>query len=102
MKMENKKYKDMTPEEKEEFLKKAKRVGSAATITGLATAGIGALGENSESLNEYYKKGVGRETKRIGSKLKGTGLGTAAAGLGIYGVAKYKHHKLKKDDNSKK
>ena len=100
--MENKKYKDMTPEEKEEFLKKAKRVGSAATITGLATAGFGTLGEKSKALNDYYMEGAGRETKKIGSKLKGFGLGTAAAGLGIYGVAKYKHHKLKKDDNSKK
>lgn len=92
--------KELTKEEKEKFLKNAKKVGLSAALTGLVLGGSGMALDN-EHLKEYYK-GLEKHATNA-KKLKVAGVGVGAAGLATYGLAKYKHHKLKKqDDNSKK
>jgi hypothetical protein len=103
--MESKSYKEMTPEEKEKFLGKAKQVGVAEIITGAATAGAG-LAFGGKKLQENGAKKFKFDIAKSAKIAKIGGGLISAAGLGTYGVAKYKHHKLKKqkkeDDNSKK
>ena len=101
MSEENKK---LTAEEKEKLLKKGKQLGIAAAITGLATGGTGLL---IDADNGKFKEYLGKNYDSLAKgskKAKFAGAVLTAGGLGAYGLAKYKHHKLKKnkDDNPKK
>ena len=92
--MEKKKYKDMTPEEKEKFLKDAKKVGAAAT-------GTGAFALSVEEINRLLAKRAGKPIP-VKKAAVASGAAMTAAGLGTYGTAKLKLKRLKKDDSSKK
>jgi len=98
--MDTKSYKEMTPEEKEKFLKRVKSTGIATTATGLVALGSGYFG--SPEFKKYGKEHgydiVGKNRKIA----KLVGAGATITGAGLYGVAKYKHHKLKKNEDSKK
>ena len=97
--------KELTREEKEKKLMQAKKAGLGLAISGLISGGSG-LALDNPGFKEYLEKEAAKNPKKlaeISKKLKIAGAGAGAAGLGIYGLAKYKHHKLKKqDDNSNK
>lgn len=98
---EDKKYKDMTPEEKEKYLNRVKNIGAATTVTGLTVSGLSSIPKIERYRKFAEKKGYNRMLKDSG-KVRKTGLAAATVGAGLYGVSKYKHRKLKKDEDSKK
>lgn len=118
---EDKKKKELTPEEKElQDLKRAKNIGLLALGTGavsMLTSRAGRKFNDTKSVKESIERSIKENnpslSKAIPTKdiniLKYGGIGLGAVGAGVHGVSAVKYRKLKnklkkqqeEDDNTK-